>query len=220
MVEFIARRGLDQGKPDPSLFNILGIVEMKRSRSHYARDYFKKSLEISPTYAPAMINRALIAMSDMDLSLAEEDLKAALQIAPQNIDGLLNMGILMRQTGRFQDARRHLERASGLEPENSLVRYHLGVLYAENLKRSDEAIRLMSEVVQLEQNNKKLRSDAQNYLSILRERRKLVEKTMYTNALNRSYDRESCILIVDDDPSLLKFFKIHLNKFFLQSCRG
>ncbi len=37
---------------------------------------------------------------------------------------------------------------------------------------------------------------------------------MFINALNKSYDRESCILIVDDDPSLLKFFKIHLNKFF------
>ena len=30
----------------------------------------------------------------------------------------------------------------------------------------------------------------------------------------RAYDRESHILIVDDDSSLLKFFKIHLNKFF------
>lgn len=31
---------------------------------------------------------------------------------------------------------------------------------------------------------------------------------------NREYDRTSYILIVDDDNTLLKFFKIHLNKFF------
>ena len=30
----------------------------------------------------------------------------------------------------------------------------------------------------------------------------------------RPYDRESNVLIVDDDSTLLKFFKIHLNKFF------
>lgn len=30
----------------------------------------------------------------------------------------------------------------------------------------------------------------------------------------RPYDRTSHILIVDDDDTLLKFFKIHLNKFF------
>ena len=30
----------------------------------------------------------------------------------------------------------------------------------------------------------------------------------------RAYDRESNVLIVDDDSTLLKFFKIHLNKFF------
>lgn len=29
-----------------------------------------------------------------------------------------------------------------------------------------------------------------------------------------NYDRESYILVVDDDNTLLKFFKIHLNKFF------
>lgn len=29
-----------------------------------------------------------------------------------------------------------------------------------------------------------------------------------------AYDRESFILVVDDDDTLLKFFKIHLNKFF------
>lgn len=31
---------------------------------------------------------------------------------------------------------------------------------------------------------------------------------------SRPYDRTSHILIVDDDDTLLKFFKIHLNKFF------
>ena len=30
----------------------------------------------------------------------------------------------------------------------------------------------------------------------------------------KEFDRESHILIVDDDPTLLKFYKIHLNKFF------
>lgn len=31
---------------------------------------------------------------------------------------------------------------------------------------------------------------------------------------SRPYDRESFIMVVDDDQTLLKFFKIHLNKFF------
>ena len=33
-------------------------------------------------------------------------------------------------------------------------------------------------------------------------------------APRRAYDLDSNILIVDDDSTLLKFFKIHLNKFF------
>jgi len=35
-----------------------------------------------------------------------------------------------------------------------------------------------------------------------------------TAPTKRAYDRESNVLIVDDDSTLLKFFKIHLNKFF------
>ncbi len=35
-----------------------------------------------------------------------------------------------------------------------------------------------------------------------------------TVATKRAYDRTSHIMIVDDDETLLKFFKIHLNKFF------
>ncbi len=34
------------------------------------------------------------------------------------------------------------------------------------------------------------------------------------DAGKRTYDRTSYILVVDDDSTLLKFFKIHLNKFF------
>lgn len=34
------------------------------------------------------------------------------------------------------------------------------------------------------------------------------------NRVRNRYDRESRILIIDDDDTLLKFFKIHLNKFF------
>lgn len=37
---------------------------------------------------------------------------------------------------------------------------------------------------------------------------------MTTRPTTRPYDRTSHILIVDDDDTLLKFFKIHLNKFF------
>ncbi len=37
---------------------------------------------------------------------------------------------------------------------------------------------------------------------------------MSTQTSKRPYDRESYIMIVDDDQTLLKFFKIHLNKFF------
>ena len=37
---------------------------------------------------------------------------------------------------------------------------------------------------------------------------------MEPSSQRRPYDRTSYILVVDDDDTLLKFFKIHLNKFF------
>ena len=40
------------------------------------------------------------------------------------------------------------------------------------------------------------------------------QHSSYPHQPRRPYDRESNVLIVDDDSTLLKFFKIHLNKFF------
>ena len=40
------------------------------------------------------------------------------------------------------------------------------------------------------------------------------ETPQANNNGKRNYDRTSYILVVDDDNTLLKFFKIHLNKFF------
>ena len=37
---------------------------------------------------------------------------------------------------------------------------------------------------------------------------------MTIQSIGQEYDRTSYILVVDDDNTLLKFFKIHLNKFF------
>lgn len=37
---------------------------------------------------------------------------------------------------------------------------------------------------------------------------------MRSTGFNRAYDRMSHVMVVDDDQTLLKFFKIHLNKFF------
>ncbi len=36
----------------------------------------------------------------------------------------------------------------------------------------------------------------------------------HSTPIKRAYDRTSHIMVVDDDQTLLKFFKIHLNKFF------
>ncbi|MEZ4741344.1 MAG: response regulator [Bdellovibrionota bacterium] len=42
----------------------------------------------------------------------------------------------------------------------------------------------------------------------------MTEEQKTSESGKRAYDRTSYILVVDDDNTLLKFFKIHLNKFF------
>jgi DNA-binding NtrC family response regulator len=42
----------------------------------------------------------------------------------------------------------------------------------------------------------------------------VIENEAKMKSIRPNYDRTSYILIVDDDDILLKFFKIHLNKFF------
>lgn len=168
VAEFIAKRGLDRGKDDAALMSILGVIAEKRNEPLQARSWYNKALEISPTYAAALVNRANLAILESEYGPAEEDLQKAISVAPNSVEAFVALGIVQRKTGRYTAARDNFNKALEVDPDSAIARYNLGVLSMADLNQPAEAMRLFTEVLQIKGGRDDLRESAKTLLTELR----------------------------------------------------
>jgi tetratricopeptide (TPR) repeat protein len=171
VADFIAKRGVDRGKDDPALYNILGVVAEHAGQFEGAEDWYNKAVAAVPTFAPALINRAGVHIKKFEFDAAEDDLIRALMYQPHNVDGLVSLSIVQRKAGKFGAARSALTKALDIDPENALARFNLAVLLADDLAKPNEAIRLLYEVIQTARDNEDLKSMARNFINNLKDNR-------------------------------------------------
>ncbi len=160
MAKFIVERGLDRGKEDPTLYNILGVIFERQGKTTQARENYNKALALSDGFAPALVNRANLNVKQSEYRLAETDLKKALDYDPLNIEAMISLAAVQRQTGRIDLAKNLLSRVLEVSPESAEARFNLALLMRDNLKNNTEAIRLFNEVQQTEKASSELKSMA------------------------------------------------------------
>ena len=167
VAEFVVRRGLDRVQDSASLLNLLGVIMQKRKLPEEARIWFDKALQVSPSYSPALVNRAVLSTDSMEFSAAEEDLLQALKLDPQNVDALVALGVVQKRQGNFSGAKSSFSKAVDIGPDNPYARFNLGVLFADHLKRPNEAVRLFQEVTQTSGASVEVKDLARSYISEL-----------------------------------------------------
>ena len=167
VAEFVVRRGLDRVQDSASLFNLLGVIMQKRKLADESRILFDKALQVSPAYTPALVNRAVLSTESMEFSAAEEDLLQALKLDPQNVDALVALGVVQKRQGNYSGAKTSFPRAVDIGPDNPYARFNLGVLFADHLKRPNEAVRLFREVTQTAGASAEVKDLARSYINEL-----------------------------------------------------
>jgi tetratricopeptide (TPR) repeat protein len=165
IAEFIAKRGIDRGKEDPALLNIVGVTQEMSGRLESSEEWFNRSIALSPTFSPALVNLAGVQIKRLEFDDAETTLKKALMYQPNNVEGLVSLSIVHRHQGKFEEARAALTKALDYEPDNAVARLNLAVLLADDMSKPDEAIRLLNEVIQTAKDDAKLKETAINYLN-------------------------------------------------------
>lgn len=168
VAEFVVRRGLDRAKDDASLLNLMGVIAQKQRDPEVARSWYDKALVATPTYAPALVNRAALSTLSLEYGAAEEDLIQALSFDPQSVDALVALGIVQKRQGNLSGAKASFAKAVDLSPDDAYARFNLAVLLADDLKKPNEALRLFHEVLQTATPGSELRDLARNYINDLR----------------------------------------------------
>lgn len=164
IAEFVARRGIDRGMEDPSLYSSLGSALERLGRSEEARQAFERGLQLNPAHVPSLINRASLAIKGADCKEALELLARVNVYAPNEADAYIGQGVCQRRARKFELARASFVKALELDPENPVSRYNLAVLMTEDLQRPAEGMRLFQEVVQSSQENQVVKKQAQAFL--------------------------------------------------------
>ena len=171
LAEFVALRGLDRGKEDAWLVNIIGVIAQKQGETTKADTWIARALEVDPNYAPALVNRANLAISRAYYESGEEDLKKAIAIAPDSVTAHISLGILYKRTGRFDLAKNALSKAIDIDPESSYARFNMGMLMLDTFKEPNEALRFFHETLQTGDNDADVKEMAQIQIKAIRESR-------------------------------------------------
>ena len=165
VAEFIVLRGLDRGKEDPSLYNLLGVITEKFGDLEKSESWYAKALSISPTFVPALVNKGILSLRKYDYESAEHALKQALELQGNNVEGHTALALVYMRTGKYEDAKILLDKVLEIDPQNPNSRYNLALLTLHSLDHPYQAMRLFYEVLQSsKQNSNDLKELARSYI--------------------------------------------------------
>jgi tetratricopeptide (TPR) repeat protein len=74
----------------------------------------------------------------------------ALELKPNDPNVLTDQGVMLKQMGAFDKAIANFERAQQIDPKHLQSLYNMGVVYAEDLKQPDKAIKAWSRYLEID----------------------------------------------------------------------
>jgi tetratricopeptide (TPR) repeat protein len=152
------------------------------------------AIEIRDPVLPMEVSRQL--SEGLDLMSRGEPAAAALcferavQIDPEFADAHIGLGIAYAMTGRVYPALDHLEKAADLEPDNFFAHFKLGQLQFK-LHVSKKGYEEMQRALNCATTVEERRLVAQ----LIREQKKLEEKSLARPTWNRPFSRKALLLL-------------------------
>ena len=132
---------------DSAVLNNLATVYLELRNIKLAEETLKKSMRLSPTYAPSQLSMAYVmqAKGDIDLGLAYAN--KAIQLQPSMSEAHALVGELSFQKGAMPDAIKHFSKAIELGNSNPNLREMFGMVLL-NSGRPNDALRQFELVLQ------------------------------------------------------------------------
>ncbi|MEK6608736.1 MAG: tetratricopeptide repeat protein, partial [Myxococcota bacterium] len=140
----MARLVTDQGKKlrdsYAPIYNVGGLISLKRNNVTAALAQFKKAAELDPSLLEAHMNIGAITLNFRDYGTAEASFRHVIASQPKNFDALIGLGVALRGLQKVDEAERYYKEAGKADPNNAAVTYNLGVLYQDYLQQTTEQL--------------------------------------------------------------------------------
>ena len=133
------------------LCNILGAINSMLMDTDQAQYYYKKAIEINPSYDGAYSNLATCYRGMGNYELAIETYNQAIEINPLNSEAYNNLGLVFKDIGKIDEAIENYSKSLEINENNVLALNNLGLAY-RNLKNNDKAIEFFNKSIVIQKN--------------------------------------------------------------------
>ncbi len=95
----------------------------------------------------------MLANEYYDTDQAQKAINAynkALELTPGNPNLLTDQGVMFKRTGQFDKALANFEKAQKIDPKHLQSLYNIGIVYSEDLKQPDKALKVWNHYLELD----------------------------------------------------------------------
>jgi len=173
MAELVGVRALKISTTDPDLYLAIGDVQLAKGAVDKAAAQYQKALEASPSFVPARLALARLALRDEDFAAAEKHLSRAVADGGGTAEVHLDLGVAYRGLGQPDKALAEYDAAEKLQPKLAAVYLNRGIVLQRYKDSPDKSIELYKQYVALSGGESALPNDAP-VLALRREAEALV----------------------------------------------
>ncbi|HSP19706.1 MAG TPA: adventurous gliding motility TPR repeat lipoprotein GltE [Myxococcaceae bacterium] len=173
MAELVGVRALKISTTDPALYLALGDVQLAKGAPDKAAAQYQKALEASPSFVPARLALAQLALRDEDFAAAEKQLSRAVADGGGSAEVHLDLGVAYRGLGQPDKALAEYDAAEKLEPKMAAVYLNRGIVLQRSKDAPEKSLELYKQYVALSGGESALANDA-TVISLRREAEQLV----------------------------------------------
>lgn len=114
-----------------TVYNTLGLVELKKKNISPAIKQFKMAVEMNPKLAEARLNLAVLSLNNRDYNTAEENFRKVLELQPKNYEAAIGLGVALRGGKKIEEAEAQYNAAQKIDPSSPWSYFNLGLLYQD-----------------------------------------------------------------------------------------
>jgi tetratricopeptide (TPR) repeat protein len=171
----LAKQALDSDAHSAVAERATGMIALSRGDDATAFLSFSKATQADPKDTTARLNMGSVLLRAGAYAKAAEQFRAILQVLPDDSDAILGLACALKGEGaqakdgapKVQEARTLLEKLLTRSPHNVGALFNLGVLYADVLKRPDDARSLFQRFLSDAPTDHPARAEASRYIASL-----------------------------------------------------
>jgi len=114
-----------------TVYNTLGLVELKKRNISPAIKQFKMAVEMNPKLAEARLNLAVLSLNNRDYNTAEENFRKVIELQPKNFEASIGLGVALRGNKKIDEAEQQYNSAQKIDPSSPWSYFNLGLLYQD-----------------------------------------------------------------------------------------